>query len=142
LQREIVDLINSLFEKSEKEGNIIDGVIAGHIHQTVNKFIKGIPIIQNPGNTFANLFYLKFKQNENGNDFLMKDESIIEGPIPLCSKIFTNNFRCNSNKESMELLNISEFIFHIKIFDQSVNQNVQKLFEKYKDIDDIIVAMN
>lgn len=130
---EIVDLINSL------EDGIVDGVIAGHIHQTVNKFVKGIPIIQNPGNTFTNLFYMKFKQDVNGNFHLLKDDTIIEGPIPLCSKIFTNNLRCNSNKEPIENLEISEFTFHNKTF--QTDPLVENVFEKYKDIDETIKAM-
>jgi len=125
---------------SNLEIGTVQAVIAGHVHESIHHFINGIPVIQNPmSNIFTNVLYLKFKKDENGNYVLKTDDALIEGPIPLCSKVYTNNFRCNVYQELTENIKISDFIFHNKKFE--VDPQVEKVFEKHKNITELIEKM-
>ncbi len=131
---ELYDLLNSL------ETGTIQGVISGHVHESIHHFINGIPTIQNPmSNIFTNVMYLKFKKDQNGNYHFKNDDILIEGPIPLCSKIFSNNLRCNIYQDLSEKVKLSEFSFHGGKFE--VDPFVEKVFSKYKELNDQINKM-
>jgi 2',3'-cyclic-nucleotide 2'-phosphodiesterase (5'-nucleotidase family) len=132
---EMLDLLQSL------EPNTVQAVVAGHIHESIHHFINGIPVIQNPmSNIFTNVLYLKFKKDQNGNYFFNKDQSLIEGPIPLCSKIYTNNLRCNIYQDLTDNnIKLSEFSFHGSKLE--VDPNVQGVFDKYKSLNEEIERM-
>lgn len=84
-QDEISELINQL------PANTIHGVVQGHRHTTSHVFIKGIPVIGNiNGGYYFNVMYLTF--NTNNHNII---DSKIEGPIPVCERIFTNTGKCN-----------------------------------------------
>lgn len=67
----------------------ISGVVQGHRHTVSHVFIKGIPVIGNiNGGYYFNVMYLTF------NDKRVVVDSKIEGPIPVCERIFQNTGRC------------------------------------------------
>jgi 2',3'-cyclic-nucleotide 2'-phosphodiesterase (5'-nucleotidase family) len=124
---EIMNMLNEI------DPNIIDGVIAGHIHDSVHHFVNGVPVIQNPiNNIFANVLYLKFEK-KGGIYKLKRQETLIEGPIPLCSKVYTNNKRCDIFQEINSYVSFRDFTFHGKKIQP--NKNVVDLFEnKYAEV--------
>lgn len=112
---ELGNLLNSL-----KKGTI-DLVLAGQNHKNRKFFVNGIPVLQPEENLkYFNMAYLTFN---------LKDKKLIsvklEGPIPVCSHIYSNYRRClniNANKEEMG--DIVNFTFHgqnIKEDSQTVN---------------------
>lgn len=75
--------------KALPEGTI-DGVIQGHRHRIAHHYINGIPYMGTiNGGYYFNLLYLTF--DDSGNLINTK----IEGPIPVCEKVFSNTGRCN-----------------------------------------------
>ena len=66
--------------------DLIDGVVSGHTHSIVHNFINGIPVIQGKNNMlYFNLIHFSFDTETKRID---KDETTIEGPIPVCDKIY------------------------------------------------------
>lgn len=129
----------SLLEEIDE--SLIDGVVAGHIHTSVHHFYDHIPIIQNPNNNiFANIMYLKFKKNEKGEYSIQRENSLIEGPIPLCSKIYSTTKSCYSKQELQGDATLVDFTFHgSKLIP---NKNVVDLFtHKYKNINEKILKL-
>jgi len=113
---------------------IIDGVIAGHIHESAHHFFFDIPVIQNPmSNIFTNLLYLIFKKDSNNKYVLDKNETKIEGPIPLCNMVYSNNKRCNEFQNLTNGITLKKFIFHGCSI--SPDPLVEQLFnEKYQTL--------
>ena len=72
----------------------IDAVVAGHTHQVVHHYIKGVPIIEAGANGLNyNLLYLTWDWNKNR---LVSSRTEIEGPVPVCEKVFENQSDCNA----------------------------------------------
>jgi hypothetical protein len=68
----------------------INGVVQGHRHTISHVFIKNIPVIGNiNGGYYFNVIYLTFNANRQIVD------SSIEGPIPVCERVFQNTGKCN-----------------------------------------------
>ena len=95
----------------------IDAVVAGHTHDIVHHWINKVPVIQtiNSGYYF-NLLYLFFDSNNK----LITTE--IEGPIPVCEKIYKHNKKCefidpNIKYNNIEDNNVYRFKFHNEIID-------------------------
>jgi len=87
---EMVQLIESLPEGT------LDGVVSGHSHQVVHHYINGVPVIQ--GGVFAkyfNLIYLTYNFKEKR---VVSDRTRIEGPIPVCPKVFRHQVDCNGDR--------------------------------------------
>lgn len=132
---EMADLLNSINQR------LVDGVIAGHIHESTHHFFKDIPVIQNPNsNIFTNLLYLKFKRTRKGKYILARGKSLIEGPIPICNKVYSNNKRCNEFQPLTDNIKIKDFTFHgSKLV---VDPKVEELFNvQYKDLTEKINEM-
>ncbi len=87
---EMVQLLESLPEGT------LDAVVSGHSHQVVHHYIGGVPVIQ--GGVFAkyfNLVYLTYNLKEKR---ILADRTRIEGPIPVCPKVFRNQVDCNGDR--------------------------------------------
>lgn len=131
---EIFDLINILPE------NTIDAVYAGHVHKDAHSFYKGIPILQNNFHAInVNVGYFSFDKKTKK---YIKAKTVIEGPIPICSRIFSKSSKCNvfDNKIPLEKIfqengNLSNFTFHgHKI---TPLQSVETILKAYRqDIED------
>lgn len=94
--------------KSLPEGTI-DGVVQGHRHRIAHHFINGIPYMGTiNGGYYFNALYLKF--NDDGKVI----DSSIEGPIPVCEKVFENTGRCNyiKGEELKSAGNLVNWKFH------------------------------
>jgi 5'-nucleotidase len=71
----------------------VDAVVSGHTHQIVHHFVKGVPVIQSGASAqYYNLIYLTWNWKEQK---LVNSEVAIEGPVPICEKIFENQGDCN-----------------------------------------------
>ena len=75
----------------------IDGVIQGHRHTMAHYYYKGIPIV----GAINGGYYFHVLRFEMKNWFGIKNivSSSIEGPIPVCEKIFAHTKRCNYIEE-------------------------------------------
>ena len=130
-------LINSLDE------GVIDAVVTGHSHKEVHNWVNGIPIISPINNGFyANIMYLAFDRK---NYKLVKDKVRIEGPLPICDKIFQKDHKCELvNKDQInEYLPLINYKFHgVKIEKESILQPIHdKYDDMYKNYSEIICSV-
>ena len=123
----------------------IDVIISGHTHFNVHQFFNDIPVISNlnEGVNF-NLMYLNFKKDENGKYKFLPSETLIEGPIPICEKIFSNTLRCDiMNKEDIEKAGtLHKYKFHNVIIEEEEKLLNLSLFykKKYDELSSIILT--
>ncbi len=74
----------------------IDGVVSGHSHQVVHQWIAGVPVIQGGAfGRYINVIYLTYDWTQKR---IVPDQTRIEGPIPICSKVFQNQNDCNGDR--------------------------------------------
>lgn len=70
-----------------------DGVVSGHTHSVVHHWVEGVPVIQGgTRNSNFNLIYLTY---DHATKKVIPSKTRIEGPIPICAKIFANQKNCN-----------------------------------------------
>ena len=120
-------LINSIDE------GVIDAVVTGHSHREVHHWISNIPIVSpiNYG-AYANIIYLPFDRKNNYK--FVRDEARIEGPLPICEKIFKSNYKCEFIKadEIGDYLPLEEYKFHdVKIEKDPI---LKPVHDKYDEI--------
>ena len=98
------------------DSNVIDGIITGQRHKEVHHFINNIPIISSVDKgLYANILYLQFKWDNSKKTYKVNPkQSTIEGPIPICEKIFNKTHSCELIKPSMaaEYFPTLEYKFH------------------------------
>ncbi len=100
---------------------LIDVVVFGHTHEIYHQWLFDYPIISTVNNgKYTNIMYLSFKKNSNGKYEFNKDKTLIEGPIPICEKIFEKSHQCRVIKEKEidkygKLLN---YKFHNKLIEK------------------------
>ena len=97
------------------EPDLIDGIIAGDSKCDVHQWINDIPIISTRDKARSlNIMYLPFKKNEKDEYFLLKDKIKIEGPLPLCEKVFINLKHCEkiSKEEYSKAGELVEYYWH------------------------------
>ncbi|MBN22987.1 MAG: hypothetical protein CL678_17005 [Bdellovibrionaceae bacterium] len=71
----------------------VQAIISGGNHQLIHHWIEGIPVIQSGhSGRFFNLIYLTVDKETRR---VIPDLTRIEGPIPVCPKIFENQSNCN-----------------------------------------------
>jgi len=137
-ESDIFTLINSIDE------GVIDAVVTGHSHKEVHNWVNGIPIISPVNNGFyANIMYLAFDRKNNYK--LVKDQTRIEGPLPICDKIFKKDHKCELiNKDEInEYLPLMNYKFHgVKIEKESILQPIHdKYDDMYKNYSEIICTV-
>ena len=102
-------LLESLPDKT------IDIFIGGHLHMNTHHWINNIVCATTNGSNYFNVLYLKFNKINKNNDYILKDVEI-EGPIPICSKIYDKALHCNLienlNDINYTLGNLTYFTFH------------------------------
>ena len=125
------DLYNLL--SSIPEGTV-DVVVSGSTtsKNTNHHFFNGIPIISSiqNGKNF-NIVYLSFDKNTFE---LYPDETSIEGPVPICNKVFANTKQCNELKTVEEAKNagdLSNFLFHSRPLD--LDERIDEIIKPYKE---------
>lgn len=78
----------------------IDAVVSGHTHSLVHHWIEGVPVIQaGTQSLYYNLIHLTYDWKLKK---LRSDRTRIEGPIPICPKIFANQRNCNGDQAPPE----------------------------------------
>ena len=118
--------------------DIIDVFLAGHKHDVIHNWINGIPVMSNDRNgKYAQIMYLPFDKKTKK---LVKDKIIIEGPLPICEKIFRNKKICdlaviNENDEK-NFGDLVSFSFHGKKIEKDIiaselGKKYQNIFDKY-----------
>jgi 5'-nucleotidase len=89
-QDEIVQLLRSL------PTGTVDGLVAGHTHEIVHHWIGEVPVIEGGAHSrYTNVLYLTYDWSQKA---LVTDETRIEGPIPICEKVFENQSDCNGDR--------------------------------------------
>jgi 5'-nucleotidase len=105
----------------------IDAVVQGHRHEIVHFYKNGVPIVGNiNGGFYFNLLYLTFNK-------LTKKlvDTSIEGPIPVCERIFSNLKRCPyvAPKDLKAAGDLVKWKFHNQ--DVIPSNRVQTLFNEW-----------
>jgi 5'-nucleotidase len=73
----------------------VNAVVAGHLHSVVHHWIEGVPVIQaGTRNNYFNLAYLTYDWDQGR---VRSEKTRIEGPIPICPKVFKNQKNCNGD---------------------------------------------
>jgi 5'-nucleotidase len=78
----------------------IDAAIAGHSHNVVHHWIGGIPVIQ--GGTRLPYFNVMRLSYDLAAHRLLTERTTIEGPVPVCPKVFANQGDCDGSKPAPE----------------------------------------
>ncbi|MCM2277466.1 MAG: 5'-nucleotidase C-terminal domain-containing protein [Oligoflexia bacterium] len=123
---EMVSLLRSL------PGGTVDAVVSGHSHQIVHHWVAGVPVIQAGSfGRFFNLIYLTYDVNQKK---LLHDRTRIEGPVPVCAKVFQNQNDCNGDRPAPKAGRgpLVQARFHGKAIepDEAVNELLRPAFEK------------
>ena len=125
--QEIMDFLKKL-----KDNNIqIDGVVGAHVHDIVHHWISDIPVIESSGSDYFNILYLPFK-NSTTSVSLLTNKINIEGPVPVCEKLWPNSKNCIYKYEDSSLM--QDFIFHNKNI--TLDEELTKDLKFWNDIID------
>ena len=118
--------------------DIIDAFFAGHKHDVTHNWINDIPVISNDRNAkYAQIIYLPFNKKTKK---LVNNKIVIEGPLPICEKIFKNKKICDLSvitKDEEKLYgDLVSFNFHGKKIEKEtsitvIGQKYQNLFDLY-----------
>jgi len=125
---EIMDFLQQI----KKENIKIDGVIAAHVHNIVHHWISDIPVIQSSGSNYFNVLYLPFKENKDGKVTLQSNKISIEGPVPVCEKLWPDTKNCEYRYEDSSKM--QDFIFHEK--EIIIDEQLSNTLKYWKDIID------
>lgn len=151
--QEMNQLVNAVNEQELKDGVVyLDAVVAGHTHMNTHHFIKGKPVVSTVNNgLFFNVIYLKFKirknssnnlrhNNENINKVedsksqyeLIKEKTVIEGPVPVCEKVFSNKSACTRiNDDDKNVGQLASVLYHKKLI--TPNPKIKEIFDYWED---------
>ena len=124
---------NSIIYKliNNTNSDLIDGIIAGDSKTDVHHWINNISIMSTRDNArYINIMYLPFKKVKN-KFILVKSGIKIEGPLPLCQKIFQNLKHCEkiSKDDFINSGDLVEYYWHSRRIE--LETIFEKEFEKY-----------
>lgn len=97
-----------------KKVSKIDAIIASNSHNNeIHHWVNDIPIMSSPSEgKYFNIMYLPFKKS-SGKFYLNKEEIKIEGPLPICEKIYSDTQIC-SNDIQTDTGKLINFAWHGK----------------------------
>ncbi len=73
----------------------LDAVVSGHSHSVVHHWVNGTPVIQaGTRGAYYNLIHLTYDLKAKR---VIAEETRIEGPVPVCPKVFANQGDCNGD---------------------------------------------
>ena len=127
---------------------LIDIVISGHTHKMVHQWIFDYPVISTEKNgVYANIIYLTFKKKYDNSYEYIPNKTLIEGPLPICEKVFEKKLNCRSVKvkDFSKSGNLSYYKFHdILIEKEEKLQNLSKKYESQlnKSRNDILTEID
>ena len=102
--------IMAFLKKIESEELKIDAIVGAHVHDVVHHWIHNIPVIEtNSGAEYFHVIYLPFQVNADGSVTLQNNKIQIEGPVPVCEKIWSDTKRCEyrNNEPTTKMKKIS-----------------------------------
>jgi len=83
-----------LFTALGKNSGVIDAVVSGHIHECAHLWLDSVPIVIGKWyGEYFNVIYLTIDKNTK-----KVTNSQIEGPVPICKKVFANINTCYYNE--------------------------------------------
>ena len=127
-KEEIMDFLKKL----ESEELKIDAIIGAHVHDVAHHWINGIPVIESTnGAEYFHVIYLPFKINEDGSVTLQNNDIQIEGPVPICEKIWPDTKKCNY-KDDQPTTNMRKILFHNSILE--VDQDLMLALDGWYNI--------
>ena len=103
--------IMSFLKRVESEELKIDALIGAHVHDVVHHWIHGIPCIESSGAGYFHILYLPFKIKSDGTVAIQNNDIEIEGPVPVCEKIWEDTKTC-IYKEDVPASNMKTILFH------------------------------
>ena len=122
---------NIYMENLKKNNITIDGVVAGHVHNVVHHWIADIPVVESSGSDYFNILYLAFKYNEKTGKYDFKKEFVkIEGPVPVCEKIWPDDQNCEYKYGDSSVM--KNFKFHNKTI--MIDSEMKKTLEYWEKI--------
>ena len=121
----------------ELNNNIIDLFLAGHKHDVTHNWINDIPVMSNDRNgKYAQIIYLPFDKKTKK---LVSNKIIIEGPLPICEKIFKNKKLCDitvlTELEEKSLGELVSYTFHGKKIAKDLS--ITEIGKKYQRLYDL-----
>ena len=113
---------------------VIDLFLGGHKHDVSHHWINDIPFMSNDKNgKYIQIVYLPFNKTTKQ---LINDKIIIEGPLPVCEKLFKNQKLCDltvlTEEEEEKYGKLLNYKFHDKFITKE--QNISKIGEIYKPL--------
>lgn len=88
----------------------VDGVVGGHQHTIVHHWKGEVPVILGGSNAkYFNVIYLKYDLKNNK---LIKNETLIEGPVPVCEYLINDQKTCYLEDEKTDNATLNSFSFH------------------------------
>ena len=112
----------------------VDVVIsgAGSSNALNHHFFNGIPIVSsNKNGENMNIVYLSFDKNTLQ---FIPSETSIEGPVPICDKVFSNTNKCDELSSIEDAVNagqLVDFTFHSRTLD--IDRRVDAIIEPYRE---------
>ena len=102
---------------NQLEDGVVDLFLGGHEHDVAHHWINNIPFMSNDVNgKYVQIVYLPFNKTTKQ---LINDKIIMEGPLPVCEKLFKNNKICDlivlTDKEEESYGKLLNFSFHDQI---------------------------
>ena len=121
----------------ELNNNIIDLFLAGHKHDVTHNWINDIPVMSNDRNgKYAQIIYLPFDKKTKK---LVSNKIVIEGPLPICEKIFKNKKLCDitvlTELEEKSLGELVSYTFHGKKIAKDLS--ITEIGKKYQRLYDL-----
>jgi 2',3'-cyclic-nucleotide 2'-phosphodiesterase/3'-nucleotidase len=124
--------IMTFLQQIKDEGIQIDGVVAAHVHDVAHHWISDIPVVESSGPDYFNILYLVFKQNGDGTVTLQNNKIVIEGPVPVCEKLWPDTKNCEYRYEDSSVM--GDFIFHNR--NVTLDEDLANLLKYWSDIID------
>ena len=114
---------------------VIDGVIGGKSHQHAHHWVYDIPIISSLDQGFyASILYLPFRYLTSKKIYeIYKSKIQIEGPLPICEKVFEKTKRCDYVKKSEieNYLPLVNYKFHgVKIEKDDILNSIHEKYDQ------------
>ena len=129
IQRTNCSPTDELYKFLEKvPDGVIDGVVGGHVHTLAHHWRNKIPVVM--GASYAKYFNILYFKYDKINRKLLLNDTQMEGPVPVCDKIFSKIKRCELEAGVVSRDGrLSEFLFHDKKIKQ--DQSLYNYIEPY-----------
>ena len=116
------------------KNDTIDLFLGGHKHDVAHNWINGIPFMSNDLNgKYVQIVYLPFDRKTKQ---LINDKIIMEGPLPVCEKLFEKKKLCNLSiltpEDEEKYGKLLNFSFHDQIITK--DENISKIGNKYRPL--------